>query len=347
MDFGNSLIIDSAQHVDMPAPIRRTDELGFHIPATFDHMPETEKPARQGRTFGQFLWAWRWWIFALVLVLLFADKLVTIGRQLVAKRFLHQAERELMLENWSRAVANSGRAIDWEPVPAQRWEAYCVRGEARSKADRADLKNSLADFNTAIDLLGDPSLIHEAAADLGGVYNQRAWLYERLGQHREAIADATSALALVDESERPRALNQRAYIRALAGMEIDEGLKDITQALSQLRQDDPAYVAYVDTRGYLEFKLGKYPEALSDVQKAIQATDLRRQTFRHQVINLLGTGRIDDREYRIAMREMDHDLAVMYHHRGEVYEKMKDSIHAEADLHQALELGFDPTKGIF
>ena len=117
MDFGNSLIIDSAQHVDMPAPIRRTDELGFHIPATFDHMPETEKPAREGRTFGQFLWAWRWWIFALVLVLLFADKLVTIGRQLVAKRFLHQAERELMLENWSRAVANSGRAIDWEPVP--------------------------------------------------------------------------------------------------------------------------------------------------------------------------------------------------------------------------------------
>jgi hypothetical protein len=86
---------------------------------------------------------------------------------------------------------------------------------------------------------------------------------------------------------------------------------------------------------------------MADLQKAIQRTNQLRQEFSHRWFAWSGAGLADDRQYRALLREYDHDLAVMYHHRGEVYEKLKDTTHAEADLHRSLELGFDPAKGVY
>jgi tetratricopeptide (TPR) repeat protein len=306
-----------------------------------DVTPSAAQPKTRRRWY--FPWTWRWWVFALLLPLLFTGKLINIGRHFMARRLLHQARRELLVEDLPRAAADFGRSIGWEPDPFHRWEAYFFRGQTREQMQ--DLRNSLADFDTAIELLSDPGRVHEASADLGSVYRQRAWVYERLGQHREAIADATAALSLIEAGEKPAALNQRAYIRALAGQELEQGLQDIEQAISQVQQNEPAYI---DTRGYLKFKLGEYPEALADLQKAIQGADHVRQEFRRNSSRWYdAAGQAGERELSGVLREYDRDLSVMYHHRGEVYEKLKDPIHAEADLHRSLELGFDPAKGVY
>ena len=57
------------------------------------------------------------------------------------------------------------------------------------------LKDSLDDLNEAIKRLEDPARSKPFYSQmLCEAYGKRAWVLERLGRHREAIADSTSAL---------------------------------------------------------------------------------------------------------------------------------------------------------
>jgi tetratricopeptide (TPR) repeat protein len=63
------------------------------------------------------------------------------------------------------------------------------------------------------------------------------------------------------------ALNQLAYFRSLAAIDLDEALEDIEIALGL----DPDNAAYRDTRAWVLFQMGKPLEALSDANFAIEA----------------------------------------------------------------------------
>ena len=109
--------------------------------------------------------------------------------------------------------------------------AYLLRGEVYEQTPDLgkSLDKSLADFSQAIALLSDPAHAGEAREALRWAFEGRAWVRERLGQHQDAIDDATAALKFADWGKRSEALNQRAYIRAVAGIELDQGLDDISQ----------------------------------------------------------------------------------------------------------------------
>ena len=68
----------------MPAPIRRTDELGFPIPGTFDDA--AERGPAMGRKVRGLLWRWRWALLILLVPLLFYDKLLAIAGHWIAQR---------------------------------------------------------------------------------------------------------------------------------------------------------------------------------------------------------------------------------------------------------------------
>ena len=44
---------------------------------------------------------------------------------------------------------------------------------------------------------------------------------------------------------------------------------------------------------------------------------------------------------------IDHNLAVMYHHRGEIHEKLGDAAQAKKDLFIGKQMGFDPAAGVY
>jgi hypothetical protein len=48
-----------------------------------------------------------------------------------------------------------------------------------------------------------------------------------------------------------------------------------------------------------------------------------------------------------ALRALNEQLSVLYHHRGLVYQKLNQPEKARADLDQARRLGYDPSKGVW
>jgi tetratricopeptide (TPR) repeat protein len=202
------------------------------------------------------------------------------------------------------------------------------------------LKGSLADYSDAIRLLMDrrnefvhwqlqivPRHIVLAEALAG-----RSWVYVRLGKTREALNDATQA---VETAPSAGMLNARAYARAVLKVELKEGLADIDQALTQ-RHGEAEFLntreaEFLDTRGYLLHQLGRDAEALSVMDRAIAQ-------FEHADRNTLNQSE---------QAELDHSLAVMYHHRGEIYQTLGEKDKADIDIRRGENLGYDPAHGVF
>ena len=182
-------------------------------------------------------------------------------------------------------------------------------------------------------------------------------LFQRRGQHEEALADADRIVEMVEaapnqEVDRgngqlvtlPLALNNRAYACALADRNVEGGLADIERALSLLGVENDA--ALLDTRGYLNYLLGNLEAALSDMERAVQLAESDRRNF--QVIRTAQLRRGMDPRLLEQIQELsDQNLAVLYHHRGLVYQQLGQEPEAQKDLAQAEKLGYDPETGVW
>jgi tetratricopeptide (TPR) repeat protein len=320
----------------MPAPIRPVDEFGFPIPAKFDDPPAGGgEPRRAKRTVFQRLGRWRWLVLILVPALLFGRQIVDFGRGLVANFQVQRAERDRDRGDFRRALDHVDQAIAWEPDVERRANVIMFRAEVHN--DLNDLDRALGDYNEAIALLNEGKPLARPSLNLAQAHTLRATLHERLGHHREALDDSKEALVCCPAGatlERAELLNAHAYMCALTNMELQLGAQEIEEAL-RVRGPD---AALIDTRGYLRFRLGQYDAALADLQLAIRGEEEQRYSAQFE------------ERYRT-------NLAVMYHHRGEIYQKLaedeknKDRADfkrkAEADLRHADQFGFDPKSGVF
>ena len=132
-------------------------------------------------------------------------------------------------------------------------------------------------------------------------------------------------------------LNERAYTRAIAGLELEKAMEDIKQALAE-EQDN---LNFLDTRGYIYLRRGQYAQALDDLDKAVEMT---RKNPPFAGFPFAGN---DPRRRRAIRRDYQHGLAVMLHHRGEVHEKLGHTDLAEKDLLEGDALGYNPAKGVY
>ena len=61
------------------------------------------------------------------------------------------------------------------------------------------------------------------------------------------------------------ALNGRCWARAMLGSELDKALIDCNAAISA----EPKNAAYLDSRGWVNLRLGRYEQALADFDRAL------------------------------------------------------------------------------
>jgi tetratricopeptide (TPR) repeat protein len=152
-----------------------------------------------------------------------------------------------------------------------------------------------------------------------------------LKNYAAAISDATSAIELAGR-EIPTFLNQRAYIRALANLnkqDLEAGLRDVERAI-ELSRDNRENAAFIDTRGYLLYRLGRHDEALKDMERAIE---------------LMLSAR-DSAFLPSDFKRFKESMAVMFYHRGVIYEALGRHEEAAVDLLEADRLGYDPDAGV-
>ena len=88
-----------------------------------------------------------------------------------------------------------------------------------------------------------------------------------LDRDDEALADLTAAYE-IRSAKNSNLFNHRAYARAVFNVELDEALKDVEQAIAWSGKSPNA--AFIDTRGYVYFRLGRYDEALAVADEARQ-----------------------------------------------------------------------------
>lgn len=326
----------------MPPYSPRLDEHGFPIPATFD---DSATPRRRGQRLQK--------AFRAALVLAFIGLIGPFVYDLplpegikgwLGNRSLRAAHQKHARGDLRGALADIDRVVKWFPDQPQ---LHFQRAHFRLEAN--DVQGGLEDFNTVVRL---------APKDPAGFVGRSVAL-QRLERHREAIDDLTKAIEL-SSGDDPTPRNNRAYARALAGIELNEALADVQQAIDaadrEIREAEQSLLAaeragplslaqyrfqkaaYLDTRGYILFLRQNYQPALADLEQAIQLSlEWKRMALPHA----------KESERTVFAQRLDHELSVMYHHRGQVLEKLGRHDEAESDLDRAVKLGYNPALGVF
>lgn len=124
---------------------------------------------------------------------------------------------------------------------------------ARKRYDEA-----IVHYTRALKLIGKPEKRHWT------FYYSRGTCYERTKQWPKAEADLKKALEL--SPDQPLALNYLGYSWIDQGRNLREGLKLIKKAVS-LKPDD-GYI--VDSLGWAYYKLGRYDDAVSQLERAVE-----------------------------------------------------------------------------
>lgn len=160
---------------------------------------------------------------------------------------------------------------------------------------------ALAESEQAIEM--EPELLE--------AYEIKAHALTALNRRSEAIE--TYDHLLETQPDRALFLNNRAYMRALERVDLEEAFEDIERAL-EIEQAP----SFIDTRGYLHYLFGRYDLALADFDAVLNHPSLRDGSADW---NPEGVGEV-------------------YFHRGLVYRKLGKDEEAERNFDRARRLGF-------
>lgn len=177
---------------------------------------------------------------------------------------------------------------------------------------------------------------------------RNAYLLGRMRQHEQALKWLDK---LIEESlaggnmHRHHARNQRAYGIALAYADGDatdedlkQGLEDIELAIEEFGKEP----SYLDTRGYLYLLDGRLEEADSDLNKAIGAIENVHGDVLAEMAGRRGSALAAAEAQK---QSLESALAVMYHHRAELYEQQNKHKLAERDRLKAYKFGLSRKGG--
>jgi tetratricopeptide (TPR) repeat protein len=150
------------------------------------------------------------------------------------------------------ALADALAALDIDPAG----RAIAVRrADLLVKLGRKD--EALAARQDALDVAGN---------DRPKVVGLFAEVQSDAGETREALAGLDEAMQTLPGN--PDLLNQRCWIKATLGIDLESALKDCTRSIELASQ--PA--APLDSRGMVYFRMGRMDEALADFEAALEAS---------------------------------------------------------------------------
>ena len=201
--------------------------------------------------------------------------------------YVQRAERYKQLREYDRALADYDMAIEIDPdnVNALLHRGWYFR-------DLGKLQDALRDYNNAIEF--------DDGRHAAKLYEQRAKVWNRLGEHLKAIDDAEHSLEIAPTSHWTHRRLVNAYIalkqydKALAAcnkavelapnsagayflrgelyldrfQEYEKALADFDKSL----QLDPTQGHRYKRRALTHFKLGQYDSALADIATAVELT---------------------------------------------------------------------------
>jgi tetratricopeptide (TPR) repeat protein len=134
------------------------------------------------------------------------------------------------------------------------------------------------------------------------------YLRAEVAEHRKDFdgADAELRKALAIDPEDPTILNYIGYMNADRGVKLNESLKQIQKAVDL----DPQNYAFLDSLGWVYFKLGQYTQATLNLQKAVERSSTDPTVHDHlgQVYEKTGKLKLAVVQWERSMAEYAHSL---------------------------------------
>jgi tetratricopeptide (TPR) repeat protein len=149
-----------------------------------------------------------------------------------------------------RAIADYTEAIKIDPTYGF---AFYSRGIALF--NKTEFDRAIADYTESLRF---------APADVICLQN-RGHAYQAKLDYDRAIADYSEAIRI--EPRFSYAFNDRCYVRALAGKELQEALADCNEALRLV----PDNIHTLDSRGFAYLRLGEFDKAITDFDAVLNA----------------------------------------------------------------------------
>jgi tetratricopeptide (TPR) repeat protein len=173
---------------------------------------------------------------------------------------------------------------------------------------------------------------------------ERAEFFQGLGGWELAVADWKLIERLFNKGypgpsmlDTASMLNGLAYARALADVELEQALKNANEAVRR----EPRSPMFLDTRGYIFYRLGELGKASDDLDVAV---DRFRQIWESEIRrdNEERRNRLITRDLKERRQQLDRAMATLLYHRLLVHDALLDEQAAAADEAEIRALGFDP-----
>jgi tetratricopeptide (TPR) repeat protein/transglutaminase-like putative cysteine protease len=165
--------------------------------------------------------------------------------------YLQRAAVQEVLGDVPAAVADAESARQLDPSSVQ-----AIASVARLKAEHGDLPAAIALLDERIALGGDTRpAFREAKASLIGEY----------GDPAEAVKLFDTLIA--DKPGSPSLLNGRCWVKGTRSLMLDTALKDCTESIELSSSTGAA----LDSRAMVWFRMGRYAEALRDLDAVLAA----------------------------------------------------------------------------
>jgi tetratricopeptide (TPR) repeat protein len=247
-------------------------------------------------------------------------------RRFVANRHADAASGLLIDEDIAGALAKVEQALRWLPN-----DSALVYLRGQMFAENENWEASLQDYT---------HVIEELAPEFAVVYVKRAAVHEQMGNYALALEDVEQAIKF-SPADEPSLLNHHAYLCGLANSKLDTAQVEINQALMLYRaeaerQELPAVepAAFLDTRGFVYYRLGEYDQALSDIEKALRYLSVERKATLEK---------LTEHEISVSgpMHAYDQMQGEILYHQGLVRQALGQTEEAEKDFNSATKLGYE------
>jgi tetratricopeptide (TPR) repeat protein len=211
-------------------------------------------------------------------------------------------------------------------------------------------------------------------------YRARGAVFRELKRYREAVRDADTVVELAERGADVGyhdALNDAAYCRALAGEDLQRGLRDAELAVtrfraakrsvaSSLREDalvrghrqalNGSLAATLDTRGYLHYQLAEAAKSRDDAQTAREHLEAARKDFDEALDlhvrnmdevqkQLLTSDPVTRGFWKADFTAGLEALGEMHYHRGLTLKALGEARRAHREFKRARDCGFPVDEG--
>jgi tetratricopeptide (TPR) repeat protein len=249
------------------------------------------------------------------------------------------------------AAANAVAHSDWEEADKRLETAEKSSSAVRTLPDYwgvyLRLLNGDPNRNGSTDSLIDE--LREAISENSQNRLAGNWLVELLSEQGR-FSEALECMKLtLGESGAQGAiqLNQLAYHRSLANVELDQALKDIDVAL----QDFPDEPSFLDTKAWIFYRQKRFEEALSAIQLALSQilpeipVELREapEDYDPAGLGIAPLGKLP----KTVLKERFDVIAVIRFHRMKILEALGREEEALADYRAIRFWGIEPSEKLY